>query len=234
MKKLIALFLVLIMVLSLSACQGKPSAEERNAAKEIIEKLDTVFAAHQSANEDVLTANTLSSSTGYATKMSDLTSRLEHISHDEFVEALATVVALLADEQGGDADAAYGMCMAMEDPSEIFSLFDENYIPTVCGMAVQVHTSVLSGTDGILEQAKSELDAFAEKYPDSEMLPALEAYYKAVASFSGYCSEYAFVITDSAASEIRILESICETSKTMIEGSNGKKPDNAQLFNPAE
>ena len=85
MKKLIALFLVLIMVLSLSACQGKPSAEERNAAKEIIGKLDTVFTAHQSANEDVLTANSLSSSTGYATKVSDLTSRLEHISHDGVV-----------------------------------------------------------------------------------------------------------------------------------------------------
>jgi hypothetical protein len=166
--------------------------------------------------------------------MSILTSQLEYISHDEFIEALASVIALLANEQGGDPDTVYEFCMTMEDPSDMFYIFDESFVPQVCGMAIQAHAFALSGTDEILEQAKNDLNAFAEKYPDSEMFTALEAYYKAVASFSGYCSEYAFVITDSAASEIRILESICETSKTMIEGSNGKKPDNAQLFNPAE
>lgn len=233
MKKLIALFLALVMVLSLCSCSGI-SAEERNAANEIIEKLDTVFTAHQNANEDVLSANTLSASTGCETKIDSLTSQLQYISEEEFVKALAHVVALLADEQGGDADAAYEMCMAMEDPSEMFALFDESYVPNVCGMAIQAHTSVLSGTDEILEQAKSDLDAFAEKYPDSEILAALEAYYKAVASFSGYCGEYAFLITDSAASEIRILESICETSKAMIEGSDSKLLENAQLYDSEE
>ncbi|MBE6899433.1 MAG: hypothetical protein E7479_02035 [Ruminococcaceae bacterium] len=234
MKKLIALFLSLIMVFSLCSCQGKISAEERSAANEIIEKLNTVFTTHQNANEDVLTANSLTASSGCETKMSDLTSRLKYVSHDEFVEALASVVALLADEEGGDANAVYEMCMSMEDPSEIFSLFDESFVPNLCGMAIQAHTSVLSGTDEILEQAKSELDAFAEKYPDSEILAPLEAYCKAVTSFSGYCGEYAFLITDSAASEIRILESICETAKTMLDGSDSKLPDNAQLVNPEE
>ena len=234
MKKLIALFLVLIMVFSLCSCQGKLSAEERNAANEIIEKLDTVYTTHQNANEDVLTANTLTSSTGYNTNLTALTSQFKYISHDEFVEALATVIALLTEEQGGDADTAYATCMAMEDPSEMLSLFDESYIPTACGMAIQAHASVLSGTDELLEQAKSDLEAFAEKYPDSEILASLEAYCKAVTSFNGYCGEYAFLITDSAASEIRILESICETAKTMLDGSDSKLPDNAQLVNPTK
>lgn len=234
MKKIIALFIALVMVLSLCSCSGI-SAEERKAANEIIEKLDTVYTRHQNANEDVLTANTLTSSTGCATKMTSLTAQLEYISHDEFVEAFATVVALLAEEEGNeDPDAVYEWCVNMENPSDLFYVFNDEYVPTACGMAIQAHASVLSGTDEILEQAQNDLKAFAENYPDSELLAALEAYCKAVASFSGYCSEYAFLITDSAASEIRILESICETSKAMIEGSDSELLENAQLYDSEE
>ncbi|MBQ2794608.1 MAG: hypothetical protein IJM98_09775 [Oscillospiraceae bacterium] len=216
MKKLIALLLASVIVLSFCGCESGPSSEEINAAGLIIDNLDAVFNIHHNANEDVLIANTVSASSGCATRMSNLTSQLKYMSHDDFVEALASVVALVAEEQGNDdPDAIYEWCVTMEDPSDMFYIFNESYVPKACGMAIQGHAFALSGTDDKLEKAKNDLDAFSKEYPDSEILPALEVYCDAINAYSDYCQS-AFVITDAVSAEIEILESSCVLARDSL------------------
>ena len=216
MKKFVVLLLAVAMVFSLCSCQSGPSAEEINAAYEVIDNLDIVYTNHKNANEDVITANAVSASSGCATRMTSLTSQLKHMTHEEFVEALASIVALMAEEQGNnDPGAIYEWCVSMDDPSDMFYIFNEAYVPKACGMAIQGHASALSGTDEILEEAGSKLDKFKTEYPDSEMIPALETYYEAVAAYSEYCTS-AFVITDTVSLEIGVLESSCELARESV------------------
>ena len=204
------------MVLSLCSCQSGPSAEEINSAYDVIDSLDIVYTNHKNANEDVIIANTVSASYGCATRMTNLTSQLKHMTHEEFVEALASIVALMAEEQGNDDPGAiYEWCITMDDPSDMFYIFNESYVPKACGMAIQGHASALSGTDEVLEKAESKLESFKAEYPDSEMIAALDAYYEAVVAYSEYCTS-AFVITDAVSLELEVLESSCELAKAAV------------------
>lgn len=216
MKKIVALFLILIMLFSLCACQSGPSEEEINSAYEVIDNLDIVYTNHKNANEDVITANAVSAASGCATRMTNLTSQLKHMTHEEFVEALASIVALMAEEQDNDNPGAiYEWCVTMDDPSDMFYIFNESYVPKACGMAIQGHASALSGTDEMLKEARNKLDIFKAEYPDSEMIAALDAYYEAVVAYSEYCTS-AFVITDAVSLELEVLESSCELAKAAV------------------
>lgn len=216
MKKIIIFLLSAILIFSFCSCESGPSSEEINAANEIIDNLDTVYNRHKNSNEDVIIANTVSAVSGCATRMTDLTSQLKHMSHDEFVEALASIVALMAEDQGNDdPESIYEWCVTMDDPSDMFYIFNESYVPKACGMAIQGHAFALSGTSEIMEQATSDFFAFSESYPDSEILPYLEAYYDAVSAYSEF-SQSAFVITDSVAIEIGIYEGNCEVARALL------------------
>ena len=216
MKRFIMLLLAAVIVFSFCSCQSGPSAEEINSAYEVIDNLDIVYTNHKNANEDVITANAVSASSGCATRMTSLTSQLKHMTHEEFVEALASIVALMAEEQGNnDPGAIYEWCVTMDDPSDMFYIFNESYVPKACGMAIQGHASALSGTDEVLEEAGIKLEKFKTEYPDSEMIAALNAYYEAVVAYSEYCTT-AFVITDAVSLEIEVLESSCELARDSV------------------
>ncbi|MBQ7874178.1 MAG: hypothetical protein IJ306_03325 [Oscillospiraceae bacterium] len=216
MKKFVALFFTLILMFSLCSCESGPSSEEIISAENIIETLDMVMSNHRNSNEDVITANTISASYGNSTKMNNLTSQLKYMSHDEFVDALANIVGLTAEDQGGNYDDVYEWCKGMDDPSDMFYIFNASYVPKACGMAIQLYTFIINGTQENLEQAKSALAEFEETYPDSEMLSALKEYYDSVEDYSNYC-QTAFVISDSVKEEIEQLESICESTRDSVE-----------------
>ena len=189
MKRIIALFLVIAMGLSLAACGGDKKAFE--ASKAAYENIDIAYEITEQFGSDLYEAWRL----GIYDKDEILDDGAKHLasnlslSADEIRTGAAYTIAKALgenwEEMSDDDKKAYA-----KEADDYFAIMEDNLF-TFCVMCV----SGAYAANGKVEQAQTALDAaksqmkeLSQEYSDYEHYPNLKGYYTTTSSFFDFCN----------------------------------------------
>lgn len=189
MKKLVALFLSLVVCLNLAACGNDKKAFE--ASKAAYDNIDTAYEITEQYGDDIYEAWRL----GIYKKDEILDGGTEYLaselslSTDEIRTGVAyTVVKLVGKnwdeiseaEKNKYIDTADVFFSAMKDDMFTFCVYAVTHAYTLNGKVEEAQTA--------LDAAKAQMKDLSQKYSDYEHYPNLKGYYTTTSSFFDFCN----------------------------------------------
>lgn len=188
MKKILAMILVLVMSISLTACGGNKKAF--NASKEAYDNITVAYEITEQFGSDIYEAWRL----GIYEEDEIIDDGVKHLVKELSLsedELRMGVIYVVAEMMGTDWES-----LSEEDKNSMaknadatFEIMEDNLF-SFCVMVVDAAYTVSGKTEeaqNALDLAKGQMKELSEKYSDYEHYPNLKEYYTTTSSFFDFC-----------------------------------------------